>query len=44
VSGARVIANPRGYAVNRLAAQSIEQLKWENEMFDSKLVVHVMPI
>ena len=44
VSGARVIANPRGYAVNRLAAQSIEQLKWENERFDSKLVVRVMPI
>lgn len=44
VSGARVIANPRGYAVNRLTAQSIEQLKWENERFDSKLVVRVMPV
>lgn len=39
VSGARVIANPRGYPLNRSTAQSIDQIEWENKGFDSKLVV-----
>lgn len=40
-AGTRVIANPRGYPLNRLSAQSIEQIEWENQGFDSRLVVHV---
>lgn len=41
ISGTRVIANPRGYAVNRRAAQSPAQLEWENGGFDARLVVRV---
>lgn len=41
VAGARVVANPRGYARNRLAAPSPEALEWENRAFDPKLVVEI---
>ncbi|TCS33751.1 Icc-related predicted phosphoesterase [Paucimonas lemoignei] len=41
VAGTRVVTNPRGYATNRLAAASPEQLVWENPVFDSRRVVEV---
>ncbi len=41
VSGTRVIANPRGYALNRRRAPSPAQLEWENKAFDAGLVVKV---
>lgn len=41
ISGTRIIANPRGYPLNRLAAQLPEQLEWENPRFDPQLVVDV---
>ena len=41
ISGTRVIANPRGYAVNRRTAQSPAQLEWESGGFDARLVVRV---
>jgi predicted phosphodiesterase len=37
----RVIANPRGYARNRLYAESPEQVEWENPAFDPTLVLEV---
>ena len=41
VAGTRIIANPRGYPLNRLAAQSPEQIEWENPQFDPQLVASV---
>ena len=41
VAGTRVIANPRGYALNRLSAETPAELEWENEAFDTRLVVEV---
>lgn len=41
ISGTRVIANPRGYALNRQSAKTPEQLVWENEKFDAKLIVEI---
>jgi DNA repair exonuclease SbcCD nuclease subunit len=41
IGRARVIANPRGYAGNREAAASPEQLVWENALFDPELVIEV---
>ncbi len=41
VGKCRVIANPRGYARNRLYAESPEQIEWENPAFDPQLVVEV---
>ena len=41
VDGTRVIANPRGYALNRAAAETPEQIVWENAEFDPRLVVQV---
>ncbi len=35
----RIIANPRGYARNRNAAQTPADLLWENPLFDPQLVV-----
>lgn len=40
-AGTRVIANPRGYALNRHAAASITQIDWENPRFDARLVVNL---
>uniref|UniRef100_UPI002AB0C1FC metallophosphoesterase n=1 Tax=Caballeronia sp. J97 TaxID=2805429 RepID=UPI002AB0C1FC len=39
VGEARVIANPRGYALNRLAARTPADLQWENPAYDSALVI-----
>ncbi|PVX61160.1 metallophosphoesterase [Paraburkholderia unamae] len=36
---ARVVANPRGYALNLASAQGAEQLQWENAAFDPACVV-----
>ncbi|MES2536476.1 MAG: metallophosphoesterase [Pseudomonadota bacterium] len=41
VNGARVIANPRGYAKNRRSADTPDALEWENPAFNKKLVVEV---
>ncbi len=41
VSGTRIVANPRGYPLNRLSAKSIEQIEWENKGFDPHLVVSI---
>lgn len=41
VSGTRVVANPRGYALNRLSAETPQQLAWENKKFDARLVAEV---
>lgn len=41
VAGARVIANPRGYPLNRREAQSVDQIEWENRGFDAQLVADV---
>ncbi|WP_151632519.1 metallophosphoesterase [Noviherbaspirillum aerium] len=41
LAGTRVIANPRGYALNRRAATEIGMVEWENPMFDARLVVEV---
>ncbi|QDZ29581.1 metallophosphoesterase [Noviherbaspirillum sp. UKPF54] len=41
VAGTRVIANPRGYALNRRAVQTPEQLIWENEKFGPRLTVSI---
>lgn len=39
VGNARVIANPRGYAKNRLMASTPADLEWENPAFDPALVI-----
>ncbi|GAB3542152.1 metallophosphoesterase [Noviherbaspirillum agri] len=41
VAGTRVVANPRGYALNRAAAASPDEIVWENKDFDARLVVEV---
>ncbi|MEX3932168.1 metallophosphoesterase [Paraburkholderia phymatum] len=41
VGETRVIANPRGYATNRLMAGAPADLKWENPAFDPALVIEV---
>jgi Icc-related predicted phosphoesterase len=41
VLGTRVIANPRGYAMNLRAVQSPEQLQWENALFDPQLIIEL---
>ena len=41
LNGTRVVANPRGYALNRRAAKSLEELDWENKAFNAQLVVEV---
>lgn len=41
LAGTRVIANPRGYALNRRAAAEIGMVEWENPRFDAGLVVEV---
>ena len=40
-AGTRVIANPRGYPLNRPQAKTPAQLEWENTMFNPRLVVEV---
>lgn len=41
VMGTRVVANPRGYAMNRLAAETPDDIVWENGNFDPRMVVRV---
>ncbi|WP_027802508.1 metallophosphoesterase [Paraburkholderia dilworthii] len=41
VGQTRVVANPRGYAMNRLVARKPEDLIWENAAFDPALVIDV---
>jgi predicted phosphodiesterase len=41
VGHARVIANPRGYASNRLMAGAPADLRWENPAFNPALVIEV---
>ena len=41
VTGTRIVANPRGYALNRHAAGSPEQIQWENPFFQPSLTVHI---
>lgn len=41
VQGTRVIANPRGYAMNLRAADSPQQLQWENVQFNPQLVIEL---
>ncbi|WP_292937759.1 metallophosphoesterase [Noviherbaspirillum sp.] len=41
VGKTRVIANPRGYTLNRSSAQSPDQLQWENPAFDPGMVIEV---
>lgn len=41
VARARVVANPRGYALNRRAVETPAQLEWENATFESTLTVRV---
>ncbi|HJV87441.1 MAG TPA: metallophosphoesterase [Noviherbaspirillum sp.] len=41
VGKTRVIANPRGYTLNRSSAQSPEELQWENPGFDPRMVIEV---
>lgn len=41
VENTRVIANPRGYAMNRLVAKTPDEIAWENEAFDPRLVVDI---
>jgi predicted phosphodiesterase len=39
--GARVIANPRGYALNLASAHSVAELQWENRAFNPHCVVEI---
>jgi predicted phosphodiesterase len=41
INGTRIVANPRGYARNRQAAQQPSQLDWENPLFQPSLVIEV---
>jgi predicted phosphodiesterase len=41
VGESRVIANPRGYATNRLTAGAPVDLEWENPAFDPAMVVEL---
>ncbi|MGF6634867.1 hypothetical protein OKW39_002018 [Paraburkholderia sp. MM6662-R1] len=36
-----MIANPRGYATNRLMAGAPTDLKWENPAFDPALMIEL---
>lgn len=41
IAGTRVVANPRGYALNRKTAETLEQIAWENKQFDAQLVIEI---
>jgi len=41
VTGTRIVTNPRGYALNRRAAATPEQIQWENPAFQPGLVVEI---
>ena len=41
VAGTRIVANPRGYALNRKSAESPAHIDWENRHFDARLVIEI---
>lgn len=41
VAGTRIVTNPRGYALNRRAAASPEEIQWENPAFQPTLVLQI---
>lgn len=41
VKGCRVVANPSGYALNRLSARTVDELKFENPLWAPNLVIEV---
>ncbi|RZI44538.1 hypothetical protein EGT07_03775 [Herbaspirillum sp. HC18] len=41
VNGTRIVANPRGYALNRRIAASPSQIDWENKLFDGQLTLEI---
>lgn len=41
VAGTRIVANPRGYALNRRAAASPVEIQWENPAFQPALVLQI---
>lgn len=41
VNGTRVVANPRGYPLNRHTAESLADIEWENPAFNPRCVVEV---
>jgi hypothetical protein len=41
VAGTRIVTNPRGYALNRRAAETSEQIQWENPAFQPALVLEI---
>ncbi|WP_420475614.1 metallophosphoesterase [Noviherbaspirillum sp. ST9] len=41
VNGTRVVTNPRGYALNRRAAATLEQIQWENPAFQPALLLEI---
>lgn len=41
VAGSRIVANPRGYALNRRMVEDPAQMQWENVLFKPQLVVEI---
>jgi Icc-related predicted phosphoesterase len=41
VKGTRIVTNPRGYALNRRAAATPDQIQWENPAFQRALVLEI---
>ncbi len=41
VGATRVVANPRGYALNLRSATSLDELRWENPDFDSRRCITI---
>jgi len=41
VAGTRIVANPRGYALNRRIAGTVAELEWENKLFNPQFVAEV---
>ena len=41
VCGTRIVANPRGYALNRRAAGGPDEIQWENPSFQPRLVLEI---
>lgn len=41
IAGTHIVANPRGYALNRKTATSPAEIEWENKAFDARRVVEI---
>lgn len=41
VGGTRIVTNPRGYALNRRAAEAPEHIQWENPQFQPRLSLKI---